>query len=407
MNVVFVCQQNPWRLDGGALIRNYWMVRALAREHRVDLVTAGAAGEAIPDDFARACASISRFPRATGALGRARRVAQALRPTSSYFTSGAVTAAMRREVARLARRPDTAIVLDLSVRDAIAGIRAPLVFNAHNTEHELLSRRAAHESEPARTLVRFEAMRTRRLEAELLSRAALTAACSQEDRDELARLAPHARERMVVVPNGVDVERYARVASLTPQSRTVLITGSFDWQPNLVGLHWFLDEVLPVLRARRPDDLDVRVAGRMSDALAASLAARGVKAVARPADMRDELERARIVLAPVVASSGTRLRILEAWAAGRPVVTTSAGAFGLRFAEGRDLVVADGAAALARAALDVLDDGARWTLLRAAGLERARAYDWHAIGADFVTAFGRALPGRANDPHEWAAAAPS
>ncbi|MBD5606143.1 MAG: hypothetical protein IAI48_13815, partial [Candidatus Eremiobacteraeota bacterium] len=102
MNVIFVCQRNPWRLDGGALIRNYWMVRALAREHRVHLVTVDDAQDPVPEDFARVCASIGRFPRSGGALGRGRRALEALRPTTSYFTSGAVSPGMRRAVSRLA-----------------------------------------------------------------------------------------------------------------------------------------------------------------------------------------------------------------------------------------------------------------------------------------------------------------
>jgi glycosyltransferase involved in cell wall biosynthesis len=389
VTVVFVCQQNPWRLNGGALIRNYWMVRALAREHRVDLVTADDATETVPPDFAADCASISRFGRSAGTLRRVRRVLGALRPWSSYYTSGAVSAAMRRAVKLLAARPDTCVMIDLGVRDALLGTRAPFIFNAHNTEYELQLRRATYISQPARTLLRFEASRTKRLEADFVRRALLTAACSAEDRDELRRLAPSARERIAIVPNGVDVARYAAVAASIPASRTILVTGSFDWQPNVVGLEWFMSDVLPALRARSTA-LDVRVAGRMSDALAAKLTARGVTAVPRPADMRDELRGARIVLAPILPSSGTRLRILEAWAAGRPVATTASGAFGLRYASG-DLLVADDAPGLAAAAIRLLDTEELWTSVRAGGLERAADYDWQTIGERFLTELASAL----------------
>jgi len=389
VNVVFVCRQNPWRLDGGALIRNYWMIRALAREHRVHLVTAGG-GEAAPADFAVACASITQFPQAGGAAGRMRRALDALRPGASYFTAGAVSRGMRRAVAALAGMPDTAIMADLSVRDALGDARAPVIFNAHNAEGVLLDRRAAYEPQPQRALVRFEALRTRRLEADFLRRACVVAACSDEDRNELARLEPRARERIVVVPNGVDAARYAGVAAAIPSGRTILVTGSFDWRPNVVGLEWFVERVVPELRLRLGDAFDVRVAGRMSEALATSLGAReGIVAVAHPPDMRTELERARVVLAPVLASSGTRLRVLEAWAAGRPVITTPAGALGLAYEEGRDLVTAEGAAELAEQTARVLDDESLWARLRAGGLDRAREYDWAGIGERFLA---EALP---------------
>jgi glycosyltransferase involved in cell wall biosynthesis len=394
MKFLFVCQQNPWRLDSGALIRNYWMIRALAREHEVHLATADESDDPLPEDFRDVCASIEHFPRATGVFGRIGRVLGALRPASSYFTSGAVVPAMRRAVATFAAQPHAAIMIDFSMLDALGTALVPIIFNAHNVEYELLLRRAAREREPLRSLLRIEATRTRRLETRFLQRSLLVAACSQDDRDELARLDAGSLGKILVVPNGVDVVRYENVAACVPTTRRILVTGSFDWQPNLLGLRWFVDEVLPALRARAAFEPDIRVAGRMSDALAARLdALPGVTAVPRPADMRVELEGARIVLAPIVASSGTRLRILEAWAAGRPVATTPSGAFGLRYVAGRELLVAESAVDLADAANRLLTDDDVWRRIRAEGLVRAREYDWHTIGNRFMAEAAPALEG--------------
>jgi glycosyltransferase involved in cell wall biosynthesis len=98
-----------------------------------------------------------------------------------------------------------------------------------------------------------------------------------------------------------------------------------------------------------------------------------------------ELRRASIVAAPVIASSGTRLRILEAWAAGRPVVTTPHGAFGLDYSDGSDIFVCSSAQRFAEAAIGLLDDASLRAKVRADGLARAATYDWSVIGAKLMT----------------------
>ncbi len=397
MNFIFVCQQNPWSLNGGALIRNYWMVRALALEHTVHLVTADDATEPVPPDFQSVLGSLSRFPRGRGPAARANRGLQALRPRSSYYTSGAVTPALKGAVRALACAPHTAAMLDLQLCNAIDGLTIPYIYNAHNNEHELLKRRAALESQPLRSLLLLDAARTRALETDFIRRSALVAACSEEDRLELSQLAPTSHSKIILVPNGVDVSRYAAVAAQEPETRRILVTGSFDWRPNRIALDWFMREVLPELRLLLDNDFEVRVAGRMSDDLANLLNEQAsVTAVARPADIRDELSQARIIIAPILASSGTRLRILEGWAAARPIATTTAGAQGLNYRDGNELVIGDGARPLAQAAARLLEDRDRWRSVRRQALARAREYDWPAIAQKFVSDVGVVM--RATNP---------
>ena len=393
MRIVFICQWNPWRLDGGALIRNAWLLRALASRFEVDLVTADDDASEVPAEFATVCASISRFPRTMGFRGKALRALGALRANGSFYTSGSTSSALRAAVRQLTRHGDCVAMLDLRMIDAIDGSRVPFVYNAHNTEHQLLLRRAEHEPEPLRSLLAFEAARVARIEGRVIRNARLVASCSENDRRELLDLAPEATDRILVVPNGVDTHGYAAVAKTRGDARTVLITGSFDWRPNLIGLDWFLAEVLPALRDRLADGgYAIRIAGRMNDELVARLrGVEGITAVPNPRDMRTELQRARIVAAPIVASSGTRLRILEAWAAGRPVVTTGAGALGLHYCDGENLLIADRPLEFADAVGRVLDNVFLQERLRVAGLLRARDYDWGRIGGEFVDRAGPML----------------
>jgi glycosyltransferase involved in cell wall biosynthesis len=380
MRVLFLCDRNPWTLSGGALIRNACLIRALAREHEVELVTADAGGGPVPQSFATTVRGVHRFP----APGAAARAAGALRPGSSYYVSGLVSAQMHRAVAELAASCDFAVA-DLRMANALAGTRIPYVYNAHNCETALVQRRAAIAPAPLRALLRIEAARLAAIETRFVREAAAVAACSEADRTDLARLAPLARHGIIIVPNGVDIARYAGVRAASAPTGTVLLSGSFDWHPNRVGLEWFLESVLPALQRLR-GKWTVRVAGRMQPRFAALLAKRAAVEVSpNPIDMRDELRRAQIVAVPVLASSGTRLRILEAWAAGRPVVTTPEGAFGLDIYDGREARVAREPAAFAQAIDDLLRAPAACERIREAALARVEAFDWDAIGRAFLS----------------------
>ncbi len=387
INVIYVCQQNPWRLNGGALIRNYWFIRGLAERYRVHVITADNAKSPVPADFAARCASISRFPRAGGKTAPLRRLGGMLRPAASYYTSGTVSAAMKARVLELTRVPRTVAFVDLNVIEAVRPYPMPVVYQAHNAEAEHLRRRASTEaSRPVRAFVRLDAARLQRIERELVRRSLAVAVCSAADRDDLSSMVPAARQKMLVAPNGVDLQRYEAVAGSRGDGRTVLITGSYDWRPNIVGLMWFLDEVLPVLRRLvGSDELRIRVAGRMSAALAARIDALPLMTASpNPADMRTELGAATVVAAPIRSSSGTRLRILEAWAAGRPVLTTTAGAFGLDYAGGDDVAIADDPRTFAHALVRLMSDEAEQQRLRTHASERARHYAWPLILERFL-----------------------
>jgi glycosyltransferase involved in cell wall biosynthesis len=236
----------------------------------------------------------------------------------------------------------------------------------------------------------IEALRVRRLEARLVNRARLVTPCSANDIADTVAFAPLMCGKAVVIPNGVDCATYADVAPLDGKSGLLLITGSYDWLPNRRGLMWFLDDVLPIFEQHYAEkNINIRVAGRMSADFAAKLNALSPRLTAVPnvPRMTDELRNAAVVAVPVIASSGTRLRILEAWAAGRPIVTTPHGAFGLDHVDGSDLFSCPDARTFADAAVTLLEDAELRARLRAAGLERAKRYDWSAIGDTLIESF--------------------
>ncbi len=394
--LLYLCQFNPWPLSGGGLIRDYWLIQTLARRFSVDLVTADAA-EPAPAEFAAVCREIRSFPRPTpgGKAGRALRAAMALRPRASLLTAGIVSRALQARVGELVARNRYRLVLfDLHMYEALPSEPLPFVYNSHNCESALFSRSAQVERLPMRLLFGLDALRLRRIESDAVRRAGLLVCCSQADIGDFEALSRGAGKKAIVVPNGVDVARYEAVRSHAPTPGCILITGSYSWRPNQLGLDWFIREVLPRLEERAGGaPFEVRVAGRMTREYASQIAERRrIVAVPNPADMREELARATVIAAPILASSGTRLRILEAWAAGRPVVSTQAGAFGLDFEPGVEIAVHDEAEAFAVALRQLLDDAPARASMSARGIARANDYDWHGIGDRLLDAFAEAFP---------------
>jgi glycosyltransferase involved in cell wall biosynthesis len=182
---------------------------------------------------------------------------------------------------------------------------------------------------------------------------------------------------VVVVPNAVDVERYRpRPGDPPPDGRTLLFFGALDYWPNVDGLLFFLDAIWPRLAASHPA-ARVRIVGRRPPP--ALLARRGprVEIAGFVEDLRPSLASAAAVVVPLRLGGGTRLKILEAMAMARPVVSTVRGAEGIDAAPGRELLLADDPEGFAAALRRLLDDptlGAR--LGRAARALVVERYAW-------------------------------
>lgn len=187
----------------------------------------------------------------------------------------------------------------------------------------------------------------------------------------------------VVLPNGVDLERYRPSAAEAEEGRLLFI-GSFAHLPNLLAAEFFLNDVWPKLAGAR---LHV-IAGARHEYHLERSAARidlrqdGLAVEGFVADVRPAYQRAAVVIAPLLASAGTNIKILEAMAMGKAIVSTSAGVNGLHLTAGEDYVLAEGAQAFAEAVTRLLGDVAERTRLGTAARRRVeRDYNWDRIAA--------------------------
>jgi glycosyltransferase involved in cell wall biosynthesis len=218
-------------------------------------------------------------------------------------------------------------------------------------------------------------------------RVALNLAVSDADAEELRALAPDARFDMV--PNGVDVDTFVPVHDATQEG--IVFVGGMSWFPNADALEFFDEKILPLVRARDPQET-VTWVGRAKPEVIASYAQRGIHLTGHVDDIRPYVARAACYVVPLRIGGGTRLKILDAWAMGKAVVSTSVGCEGLSAVDGQNILIRDDPAEFAAAVTTVLHDtGLRGALERNARATAEERYSWDVIGETMRRLYGEVL----------------
>lgn len=404
--LLFLSQTLPYPLDSGGWIRTYHTLRLLAGAFDVTLL----AFERPPGDGYDRDASVA-------ALGRlcevhAFRVPQfdsrvrqlwdhlrslALRRTYTHFTYD--SHALREKLRALLRAPGFDVVhcnaLDMATYlPDCAGV--PVVCGHLDVESALWRRRSRFERGALKR--RYFAYQSGRREAEerhWAGRVALNVVVSEADREVLAGIAPDAR--FAVVPNGVDTEEYApRVGD----GRGAVYVGGTYWAPNLDALDFFADEILPHLRRLRGADaapFPIRWVGSASEREQRHYRERyGIELTGYVDDVRPALGDAACSIVPLRSGGGTRVKILNAWAMGKAVVSTSIGCEGLAAVDGENIAIRDEPEAFAAAIVAFERDAQlRERVGRAARRTALETYSWERIGGAMLPVYlGLLSPGR-------------
>jgi polysaccharide biosynthesis protein PslH len=227
------------------------------------------------------------------------------------------------------------------------------------------------------------------LEKDVISSFDRSLAMSEPDSEHLRKLAPDAV--IEVVPNGVDVDYFSAMREARSKrwhgskEPVVLFTGNLTYPPNIDAIIYFSREVWPEIRKRLPGARFVAVGlGPPPLQLRSLTHGTGIELHPSVPDVRPFFAQAAAAVVPIRFGSGTRLKILEAMAAGVPVVSTSIGAEGLDVRDNHNLLLADSPADFADAVLKLLLDGPLMERVTDAGYHTVReVYDWKIIGRDF------------------------
>ncbi|MFN9276049.1 MAG: glycosyltransferase [Planctomycetota bacterium] len=358
--VLVVCPFVPHPPSHGGSLRTRTMLHALARDHAVE-VAAAAHGDA---DLANLHAlahelgvAVHPLPARAGG-GAARKLAHWLRGESELLRRRWQPAAFARVRELVATGGCDLVVADSSfVLPRVAAAGAPrTLLSLHNLEHDLLGRAdGVARSWSERLTRRVEGARVRAAEAAAIARATRTAVCSELDAAGARALAPAAAARVEVVPNTIDVGRLSPQPAPAGGPPRLLFVGGLDYPPNRDAATELVERHLPALRATFPG-LVVRLVGRDPAGVAARWrGVPGVECLGPVVDLLPLYRDSHAAYLPIRSGGGTRLKILEAWALGLPVLSTAVGCEGLDAVDGEVLrrfeTVEQGVAAL-RSVLD-------------------------------------------------------
>ena len=390
MRILWVTVDGLWPLDSGARLRSFHIIAELARRHRLTLLTARGAGDD-PAELAarlRECEEVKSVPYAIPKQGSARFVLALLRswlsPLPVDIRKCRVPALVKEVSRRIAAGSVDVCVVDFlrSTLNAPLDGPAPVILFAHNVEHMIWKRMSRVEPRMwRRALLELEYRKMRRYEAQACARAKLTVAVSDVDRARLAAEAPTAVVR--AIPTGVDAS-YFRPNGTRERATELVFTGSLDWYPNEDAVLHFVDAILPRIRREVPD-ASLTVAGRNpTSRLRARAAAAGVRVTGTVDDVRPFVHEAAVFVVPLRVGGGTRLKIFEALAMRKAVVSTTVGAEGLPLTPGEHFLQADDPGDFANHVIGLLRAPERRRALGATGRRLVEErYSWAQVAREF------------------------
>lgn len=356
--------------------------------HEVHVVAfAGGHEASAARGLAKYCASVTVVPLPRLWLARGM-IGDPPATLAHYFSTK-----MRRILEQTAQIQKVELIELESLHMAIYGrslASFPRVLRPQNVEHVIWERYAAvRRTAPVRALIRLQAERVRKYEARAItSFVDATLAVSGADRSALSAIAPHAR--VDFLPMGVDTSYFTPSNDAEVVRWSIVLTGSFDWPPKRHNLAVLVNEVFPLIQRMVPGArLSIVGKGLSGRALAEVRSRPGVDYVGPVSDVRPHIARSSVVVNYVASGSGIAIKILEAMAMGKAIVTNALGAEGIAATSGRHLVIASTKVDFAAAVVALMSDVAlRVRIGAAARLLVAEQYSSAMLAQQLAAYFG-------------------
>lgn len=399
MKILILTPQLPYPPQQGTSLRNYHIIRGLAERHEITLLSFLEENQtADPVAIAplqRLCHHIETVPvpqRTT--VTRLWQLASSRLPDMAHrLYSPVFEIALRKLLA--SHQFDVVQVEGIELARymgiiRIASHRARLIFDDHNAETELQRRNFLTDIRqpgrwPAAAYSWVQVGRLRRFEGWACTTADAVVAVSETDKNHLQSLLPNHQSPISTIPNAIDVQSYQQ--PVTPEVYDLVFSGKMDYRPNVDAVLWFADEVWPLLCEQRPSTTWAIVGQKPHARLERLHGLPGVTITGWVEQVQPYLAGAQVVIMPFRIGSGTRLKLIEAMAAGKAVVSTTVGAEGFPVEQGAQLLLADTAEEMATAVLQLLDHPHKQTQLGRLAQQFAQQYDWRQVVPRFEKLF--------------------
>jgi polysaccharide biosynthesis protein PslH len=395
VRILFLTQVLPYPTDAGPKVRAYYTLRHLAQRHEISLLSF-----VRPTDSAAAlehlrtfCQAVNTVPMPRSRVRDTRTWLQSLASETPFLVARDWVPEMARLVRALSNAPAgqdacqsrgfEAIHADqlwmapyaLFARQSASDSYRPVItLDQHNAVFQIPRRLARHQSNPLkRALLLLEERKLARYEPHVCRQFDRVVWVSQEDQDAVGMHVAGSRPQSAVIPICVDPEEQRRIEA-GPNPHRVTFLGGLHWPPNAEGIVWFAREVWPRVRQQAPDAV-LTVIGK--DPPPSLSTCDGIEVAGYVGDPTPFLAETAAFVVPLRAGGGMRVKILDAWCWGLPVVATRIGAEGIGVRDGHDALLADTPGAFAEAVVRVLREPDLAARLAAGGRRSVENhYDW-------------------------------
>lgn len=388
MKILFLAPRLPFPADTGGKIRTSQLLKQLLKEHDIYLLTFDF--DCTPEHLKMVQSwgcqvevikgyEMSKVHMALGAIFSSIPVS-----ISKYWQSP-MRGAIRKVIDSF--KPDMIYADHVHMGVYIADFpQEQWLIDEHNVEYKILER--CHEVEKGflkRWVYASQAKRMKKMEAHLLNQAKLITCCSQDDQALIHQLCHRAHGQVLVVPNGVDLDYFKPKMSKdnNDQQVNLIFTGSMDWMPNQDAILFLGEQILPLIWSKLPQ-AHLYVVGKNPPPAILDLAKTDKRIIVtgRVTDVRDYIALADIVLVPLRIGGGTRLKILEALAMKKTIISTTIGAEGIPLTHQKHIWLADEPKDFASAVEKIAQDNDLGVALGENGYELIKEhFGWDAIGA--------------------------
>jgi glycosyltransferase involved in cell wall biosynthesis len=396
MRILWVKADKLLPVQNGGNIRTYHVLRYLSERHQLTFYSyyGGAPDPGYERELQRqlpGAVAVCTGKRELSGVARGLDYLSHLGAHAPYAVSRFAGARVQKQLQTWFReqRYDVAVCDFLDAAINFPGrLNIPSVLFQHNVESEIWRRHADTAGNPVKKMLyRMEFRKMLRYERAAVRKFQHVIAVSENDRALMTKWVDG--DRVTVVPTGVDLAQYRPAPNpLDTSAPLVTFVGAMDWEPNVDGVEYFCAEVWPAIKAEVPQ-ARLRIVGRNPDRRVQKWASNSInndnsiEVTGRVPSVVEHLRQSAVIIVPLRIGGGTRLKIYEAMATGKAVVSTTIGAEGLDVHHGHDIMLADDPRSFAQAVIMLLRDPELRRRYENAAAETAARYDWPAIGERF------------------------
>ena len=389
MRILWVKANKLLPVSSGGDIRSYHVLQELSATNEVTFLSYydGTVDEKYDEELQRhfpGAVSICTGKASSTMVARGLDFLAKLPKEAPYAVSRFKSEAVREQLGRwfAEARFDVAVCdfLDAAINFP-EKLTIPTVLFQHNVESEIWRRHAETSSDVARKLVyKLEFAKMLNYERKIVRKSEHVIAVSENDRNIMSAWVD--ASRITVVPTGVDLRQFRPGPAPEGSAPIMTFVGAMDWEPNIDAVEYFCRDIWPGVLARVPS-ARFQIVGRNPDRRVRKWASESVEVTGSVASVVDYLKHAAVVVVPLRVGGGTRLKIYEAMAMAKALVSTTVGAEGLDIQHGENLILADEAESFTRAITDFLEQPELRRQFGGAAAQTAARYDWPVIGEEF------------------------